>query len=740
MGGKYYRERENASLLIGTVVLFWGIYIINNCLLIGEEKNDSFNMNFVIYAIITVLFFFAYGISFLAGRYVYPFIIKRKYDFLKYILPCGTILFIGIWLMQIYLNENMLFPKDSATHLRHDVPVLYACATVICSVLFVHVLLKGRADRRISIRILFAILIAFAGAILLFAPTLHRGDLNAFFNSIYETLNGYPYTSIYGHYAILYAIPIKILGGSILDIYRVIAVIGFITFVAIFAALANVIRYECVYYLTCIAIIGRYVIYSGGENYYQMIPHRWLFPGLFIFLWSFKKNGKTMEIVSYVLLVFSIIWNLDSGFVLLIAYSGYRIYEHIREKQWKRLLFSILWRIFWGLGCFLAAYGIVGIYNIFMGGKWGTIEDFIYPYFSEGYHIADLMVKLPGTEAVYGILIACMLGMISVSTCRLLLKRADWIDGIKFFVALIGSGMMFYYMNRAAYGNIACSSMECTFLLGVFVDETMEEFHINRLQHKRIQKEGGTFLSCYILSIFILLFMSSYVVETVFYYGEFFHEKIEKWDLSERNDFVDEVERNVPKDTFAFGASIPELYYQLDWDTGCHVMDWADLNDKCKQYIQKRIKTGESFLAEEGAILKILPDGYYPKCEKTFIYAGSVYYYASLQYIPKLGRELASAAVFYGISDEGWLGQMSQFAIQSGEKGKIIQYDAKKGGVIRIGTNMNGTTDYEYSSGSGEIEVSVYPDEEVKIYMFLPFESVDENGITGVRITGARGI
>lgn len=738
------KEHETGALLISIIVLFLLIYGLKDSFLNELILDSSLNSNFVIYIAMSVLFFMIYGISLWGGGYIYPIIDKKETLFLKYLLPCATLIFIGSWLIKIYLNENNLFPENSAPTLRHDIPILYGCASLMCCAFFVCSLTKEETDRRMLARYIFAGVTAFGGAILFFTPVLHRGDLNAFFNSIYETLNGYPYTdmytSIYGHYAILYMLPIKILGGSINDIYRVIAVVGFITFVAIFIALANVVERNDIYFLTCIAILGRYVVYFGDGNYYQVIPHRWLFPALFTLLWSLKKSGKVIEIISYFLLVLAIVWNLDSGLVLLIAYAVYRMYEHIREKGFENLLLGILLRMVLAAGCFLAAYSIVGIYNISAGGKWGTIKDFIYPYLSEGYHIADLMVKIPGTAAVYGVFVASMLGMLSISMGRLLFKRAVWKDGMKFFVALVGSGMMFYYMNRAAYGNVTCCSMECVFLLGLFLDEAVEEFHVKKSRYTKILEMKGINLTYYVLSFFIVVFMSSYVVETTVYYGKDFYDKMELWDNSERNDFADRVEEVVPKDTFAFGASIPELYYQLGWDTGCHVMDWADLNDKSRDYIQKRIETGEMFFADEGAIFRLLRDGYYPECEATFIYAGNNYYYARLQYIPQVGNSLDTAAVFYGINDGGQLAQRSQLVISSGENGKIIiQYDSKTGGVFRIGTDLNGVVDYECSAGKGEIELSVRPNEEIQIFIFQPYSSVNEDGFTENRIIDITG-
>ena len=68
-----------------------------------------------------------------------------------------------------------------------------------------------------------------------------RLHMNAYFNSIYNVLHGSPYTeyttSIYGHYGILYKLPMKLLGGDHIDFILLNSLAGALTFLAMFVAL-----------------------------------------------------------------------------------------------------------------------------------------------------------------------------------------------------------------------------------------------------------------------------------------------------------------------------------------------------------------------------------------------------------------------------------------------------------------------------------------------------------------------
>lgn len=73
--------------------------------------------------------------------------------------------------------------------------------------------------------------------------------MDAYFNSIYNVLHGSPYTenatSIYGHYAILYKLPMKLLGGDLIDFILLNSLIGALCFLAMFLALHFIVKITC---------------------------------------------------------------------------------------------------------------------------------------------------------------------------------------------------------------------------------------------------------------------------------------------------------------------------------------------------------------------------------------------------------------------------------------------------------------------------------------------------------------
>jgi hypothetical protein len=56
------------------------------------------------------------------------------------------------------------------------------------------------------------------------------------------------------------------------------------------------------------------------------------------------------------------------------------------------------------------------------------------------------------------------------------------------------------------------------------------------------------------------------------------------WDTGSLEEAASQIRDAVPKDTFAFGTYVPELYEMLGWDTHCRMTDWSDMNDLNRTY------------------------------------------------------------------------------------------------------------------------------------------------------------
>ena len=56
------------------------------------------------------------------------------------------------------------------------------------------------------------------------------------------------------------------------------------------------------------------------------------------------------------------------------------------------------------------------------------------------------------------------------------------------------------------------------------------------------------------------------------------------WKTASLDEAVAAVQEAVPKDTYAFGTYVPEIYAALGWDTGCYMTDWSDINELNRNY------------------------------------------------------------------------------------------------------------------------------------------------------------
>ena len=108
-------------------------------------------------------------------------------------------------------------------------------------------------------------------------------------------MHGSPYTeyttSIYGHYGILYKLPMKLLGGDLIDFIFLNTVIGALCFLAAFLALHFIVKNNLLRILGAIALTFPVLSMRSGI-YWQLWPHRILFMCLMLFWIAFCVRFK----------------------------------------------------------------------------------------------------------------------------------------------------------------------------------------------------------------------------------------------------------------------------------------------------------------------------------------------------------------------------------------------------------------------------------------------------------------
>ncbi|OYO91059.1 hypothetical protein CG709_12830, partial [Lachnotalea glycerini] len=174
----------------------------------------------------------------------------------------------------------------------------------------------------------------------LYIPNYFNADLyhgHAYCNSIYQIMNNATYneffTSIYGHYAIFYRVPLGIIGCNMRNIVLIIFIIGIMAMLLSCLIVHNLIKKNAVRILACLALALPTVGMRVG-NYWQVQPHREIFPAILIYISCvFIKNKMTSNkiLLGYFVSAIAIIWNTETGLVCAIAWAGLLIFDSICE-------------------------------------------------------------------------------------------------------------------------------------------------------------------------------------------------------------------------------------------------------------------------------------------------------------------------------------------------------------------------------------------------------------------------
>ena len=228
--------------------------------------------------------------------------------------------------------------------------------------------------------------------------------MNAYFNSIYNVLHGSPYTetttSIYGHYGILYKLPMKLLGGDLIDFILLNTLVGALSFLAAFLALHFIVKNDLLRITGAVALSFPVLAMRSGI-YWQLWPHRVLFMCLMLcymaFCARYKKLNRLSCILGYGIVFLGILWNTESGLFCGAAWAGFWILKSLCRKENKApyVIRTVFLHISGIILSFLGAWGIVEIYNLANGGTIMGIREFLFPLLQSSYMDDLLRVDLP---------------------------------------------------------------------------------------------------------------------------------------------------------------------------------------------------------------------------------------------------------------------------------------------------------------------------------------------------------
>lgn len=518
-----------------------------------------------------------------------------------------------VWLVNTYLSETSIYPGTASSFIRHQIPfILYLLFMIGAVCTFQHMTdLSFGMNRKFRIIMMGTMILL--QSILLYAPNIFMDGggkiyhAHAYYNSIFNVLHHQPFSdincSIYGHYAMFYYLPVKILNlfgvSDLIGVSICVVVVGAITFTFVGLILEKLVKNDFFLLLVGMAnVVISTQIYGTGE-YYQVLPHRLLFPAIILYFVLLKLDQKRIYNFVWVLCVFSLIWNFESGMICCIVWFVCSLCTMIQKNiKLKSCLKSFLVCVMFLLLSFVLAYVIVNMFNLILGGHWNSILTYIYPIGSEVYQVEDLALPLTGIFSLYFLEIILFLGSLCYVILSDFLKKQ--IEDKSIFIlcnSLMGLGLLMYYMNRAAYCNIAITHINFIVCLCILFCVEVRMCKIKDIIN--LKKELTEDVLKGNIRLLSLVLVSAMALAGVTNISGSMANREQTWNLEKLADLCEEINRDVPNETVAFGIGVPEIYAYLKRDTNVYMIDWSDLNDENIQFILKRIENEDAIFVNQ---------------------------------------------------------------------------------------------------------------------------------------------
>ncbi len=308
-------------------------------------------------------------------------------------------------------------------------------------------------------------------------------------------------------------------------------------------------------------------------------------------VWATKKSKVTIwhEVLIGAI---AIVWNFETGLFSIIILCLFNVLIGFNDRQKARiggLIVSIIKSFFMILSSLVLAYLLVYFYNILCGYYTPiSVADYIFPIGSKEYIIDGLRLPLPTAFSIYVLQIILFTALVIDGVARIICRQMDGFDAIiiQMCIALSGLSSLTYFMNRAAYSNISISWIQFVLAMAIIGDGVLrpkEEWEI---------MTGMRFLVAAFL--FGLALESTMNLTKAIEYRTFY-----VWETDPFVKMQDSVKENVPKDTFAFGIGVPELYCELGWETGVYTIDWSDMLPSYFEAFLKEVKNQDLIFANK---------------------------------------------------------------------------------------------------------------------------------------------
>ncbi|MEK7162133.1 MAG: hypothetical protein AAB729_05605, partial [Patescibacteria group bacterium] len=307
------------------------------------------------------------------------------------------------------------------------------------------------------------------------------------------------FTSFYGLFPIFLNEIFHIIGLSVLKFSVALALLFSASYLAIYRFLKNTVKNKLILLAgMCGLFVFSYSAFAfyGTPVYFQYWPIRFFPVSILILLASiFLKTAhrNIFYYLSFAWCCFAILWNLETGVVMLIAWLALLLYSDLLDLKKIALLKSIFWHAA-TLIMFLAITTIlVVIYTYLRSGAYPDLG--LLAVYQKLFFSGFLLINMPPPPHLWtAVALIYLIGLLY--SLKALFFSAIEKNKIIFFLAVLGIGLFSYYEGRSHDLALIGPLFPAVLLLAIFADQLLN------LVKNNIRSIGN--MSVLVLLLFIL--------------------------------------------------------------------------------------------------------------------------------------------------------------------------------------------------------------------------------------------
>ena len=438
---------------------------------------------------------------------------------------------------------------------------------------------------------------------------------SAYIDTIYNVyykipyMEGMQFTDLYGHYGLIFYPFLKIFGGNIHTISIILGILNagsaaFVFLAACIALKSNFTRAAAIIVTTAFGVSAPFM-----NIYWQVFPHRIIFPAAFIFLITYywRYGLKTRGyIIGTICLILNMIWNNETAIICGVAWTVFLVAENIYNNGFSIKNFIKIFAIIvcmW-IVVITVPLTVVNIYNHMCNGSIIRITDYLGPVNVDFMKNRSSELDFFNKEYVFK-LFAFLLGF-AVSFGNMLFQREGKKRtelGFLFSNSVIALGLMTYYINRTKAGN-DLTDMYYICCLSGYLDIMYQRKNLWKNPQKK---------QLYLKDVFIILLGSfSILMLTVscFYGIEKYPICLSKngtgaYDYKSFQDYTKAIYSSIDENTWSAGLGSSAVFFEFDKDKQSYEWNYVD---------EDELKKHDNILLLNVYYDKI-PENYTLKCE-----------------------------------------------------------------------------------------------------------------------------